>query len=59
MFKGGRMQLLEHTLIQKKHPTYQNLDKLAFLSKNLYNIANYFIINHLIAENTMQMSMTV
>jgi IS605 OrfB family transposase len=43
MFKGGGMQLVERTLIQQKHPAYQELDKLAFLSKNLYNIANYLI----------------
>jgi putative transposase len=43
MFKGGIMQLVERTLIQKKHPAYQELDELAFLSKNLYNIANYLI----------------
>ncbi len=37
------MQLVELTIIKKNHPNYKSLDALAFLSKNLYNIANYIV----------------
>ncbi len=37
------MQLVERTIIKKNHPNYKSLDALAFLSKNLYNIANYIV----------------
>ena len=37
------MQLVERTIIKQNHPTYKSLDNLAFLSKNLYNIANYIV----------------
>ncbi|MEB3342645.1 MAG: hypothetical protein VKJ25_18050 [Okeania sp.] len=43
MFKGGIMQLVERTIIKKNHPNYKSLDALAFLSKNLYNMANYIV----------------
>ncbi|NEQ35521.1 MAG: IS200/IS605 family element transposase accessory protein TnpB [Okeania sp. SIO3I5] len=37
------MQLVERTIIKKNHPNYKSLDTLAFLSKNLYNMANYIV----------------
>ncbi len=37
------MQLVERTIIKQNHQNYKELDHLAFLSKNLYNIANYLI----------------
>ena len=37
------MKLVERTIIKSNHPNYKSLDNLAFLSKNLYNIANYII----------------
>ncbi|NEQ41202.1 MAG: IS200/IS605 family element transposase accessory protein TnpB [Okeania sp. SIO3I5] len=37
------MQLVERTIIKKNHPNYKSLDALAFLSKNLYNMANYIV----------------
>ena len=37
------MQLVERTIIKQNHPNYKSLDHLAFLSKNLYNIANYIV----------------
>jgi hypothetical protein len=43
MFKGGIMRLVERTIIKQNHPNFKSLDHLAFLSKNLYNIANYIV----------------
>ncbi|NEQ36549.1 MAG: IS200/IS605 family element transposase accessory protein TnpB [Okeania sp. SIO3I5] len=37
------MQLVERTIIKKNHPNYKSLDAVAFLSKNLYNMANYIV----------------
>ena len=37
------MQLVERTIIKQNHTHYKSLDHLAFLSKNLYNIANYIV----------------
>ena len=37
------MQLVECTIIKKNHPNYKSLDVLAFLSKNLLNMANYIV----------------
>ena len=37
------MQLVERHVINQGHQDYQEIDLLAFLSKNLYNIANYLI----------------
>ena len=37
------MQLVEQHIIKKNHKFYKELDKLCFLSKNLYNVANYII----------------
>ncbi len=37
------MRLVERHIIQKKHRFYLEIDRLCFLSKNLYNYANYLI----------------
>ncbi|MEH2076801.1 MAG: RNA-guided endonuclease TnpB family protein, partial [Nostoc sp.] len=37
------MQLVERHIIKKNHKNYQEIDNLCFLSKNLYNAANYLI----------------
>ncbi|MCC5603674.1 RNA-guided endonuclease InsQ/TnpB family protein [Nostoc favosum] len=37
------MQLVEKHVIHKSHKNYQEIDTLCFLSKNLYNAANYLI----------------
>ena len=37
------MQLVEQHIIKKSHKYYKELDGLCFLSKNLYNVANYYI----------------
>lgn len=43
MFKGGVVQLVERHVINKTHKHYKEIDKLALLSKNLYNVANYIV----------------
>lgn len=43
LFKRGIMRLVERHVINKNHKYYKEIDNLAFLSKNLYNIANYII----------------
>ncbi|PSB35135.1 transposase, partial [Chlorogloea sp. CCALA 695] len=45
------MLLSERHVINPNHKNYKEIDNLAFLSKNLYNVANYiirqeFINNH-------------
>ncbi|MGA9379902.1 MAG: hypothetical protein WBV73_14155 [Phormidium sp.] len=40
------MQLVERHIIQKNHKYYREIDKLCWLSKNLYNYANYTIRQH-------------
>ena len=37
------MQLVERHIIKKSHSNYAEIDQLCFLSKNLYNYANYLI----------------
>lgn len=37
------MQLVEKTIIRKTHPLYQEMDRLAFKSKNLYNAGLYLV----------------
>lgn len=37
------MKLVEKHIISKSHKYYSEIDKIAFLSKNLYNKANYII----------------
>ena len=44
------MQLTERHVIKKTHPNYEQIDKLCFASKNLYNQANYRIRQAFIFE---------
>ena len=37
------MYLTETHIINKKHQFYKEIDNLCFLSKNLYNAANYIV----------------
>lgn len=41
------MRLVERHVISKNSPMFEEVDKLAFLSKNLYNRGNYEIRQHL------------
>ena len=44
------MRLVERHIIQKNHRFYQEIDRLCFFSKNLYNYANYLIRQSFIFE---------
>lgn len=46
------MQLVEKHIIKKSNPLYKEIDNLCFLSKNLYNAANYLIRQQYINEGT-------
>ncbi len=46
------MKLVERHIIQKNHRCYAEIDRLCFLSKNLYNYANYLVRQSFIFENT-------
>ncbi|GGA15622.1 transposase [Okeania sp. KiyG1] len=45
------MKLVERHIIQKSHRFYDEIDRLCFLSKNLYNYANYLVRQSFILEN--------
>ncbi|MGD1701306.1 RNA-guided endonuclease InsQ/TnpB family protein [Dapis sp. BLCC M229] len=45
------MRLVERHIIQKNHRFYTEIDRLCFLSKNLYNYANYLVRQSFIFEN--------
>ncbi len=44
------MQLVERHVIDRQHKHWQECDKLAFLSKNLWNAANYICRQHFFAN---------
>ncbi len=46
------MKLVERHIIQPTHRFYAEIDRLCFLSKNLYNYANYLVRQSFIFENT-------
>ncbi|WP_293150052.1 transposase [Okeania sp. SIO2C9] len=46
------MKLVERHIIQKNHRYYAEIDRLCFLSKNIYNYANYLVRKSWIFENT-------
>jgi putative transposase len=46
------MRLVERHIIQPNHRFYQEIDRLCFSSKNLYNYANYLIRQSFIFEKT-------
>lgn len=45
------MQLVERHVINKNHKHYSELDNLCFLSKNLYNAANYIVRQEFITNS--------
>lgn len=45
------MQLVERHIINKQHHLFNECDKLTFLSKNLYNHANYIVRQELFNNN--------
>ena len=45
------MLLTERHIISKKHQNYKECDELSFLSKNLYNRANYIIRQEFITNS--------
>ncbi|WP_293119750.1 transposase [Okeania sp. SIO1I7] len=45
------MKLVERHIIQKNHRFYDEIDRLCFLSKNIYNYANYLVRQSFIFEN--------
>jgi len=42
------MQLVEQHIINKHHAFFEEIDKLSFASKNLYNYVNYWVRQHFI-----------
>ncbi len=46
------MKLVERHIIQPTHRFYAEIDRLCFLSKNLYNYANYLVRQSFIFEKT-------
>ncbi|MDJ0518926.1 MAG: transposase [Trichodesmium sp. MO_231.B1] len=46
------MRLVERHIIQPTHRFYPEIDRLCFLSKNLYNYANYLVRQSFIFEKT-------
>jgi putative transposase len=48
------MQLVEQHNIKRTHPYFKELDKLCFLSKNLYNRANYIIRQEFIESSKIK-----
>jgi putative transposase len=45
-----RMQLVEQHIITKNDPRFQSIDEMAFASKNLWNLANYYVRQSFIFE---------
>ncbi|MDE5123861.1 MAG: transposase [Trichodesmium sp. St19_bin1] len=46
------MRLVERHIIKESHQDWKEIDKLCFLSKNLYNYANYLVRQSLIFKQT-------
>ncbi len=46
------MQLVEQHVISKSAPGFQSIDEMAFASKNLWNLANYYVRQSFIFEHT-------
>src|SRR5258708_20629883 len=45
------MQLVEQHIISKGDPRFQGIDEMAFASKNLWNLANYYVRQSFIFEH--------
>ena len=43
-----KVQRCEQIIIKKDHPKFKIIDEMCFNSKNLYNEANYVLVNRLI-----------
>src|SRR5260370_8920563 len=46
------MQLVEQHIISKGDPRFQGIDEMAFASKNLWNLANYYVRQSFIFEHS-------
>ncbi len=46
------MQLVEQHMIGKRDPRFQRIDEMAFASKNLWNLANYYVRQSFIFEHS-------
>ena len=46
------MQLVEQHIISKGDPRFQGIDEMAFASKNLWNLANYYVRQAFIFEHS-------
>jgi putative transposase len=46
------MQLVEQHVISTSDPRFQSIDEMAFASKNLWNLANYYVRQAFIFEHT-------
>jgi putative transposase len=46
------MQLVEQHIISKSDPRFQGIDEMAFASKNLWNLANYYVRQAFIFEHS-------
>ena len=45
------MQLVEQHIVAKSDPRFEPIDRAAFLSKNLYNAANYAVRQTFVFES--------
>ena len=45
------MKLVERHIITKCHPCWSEIDRAAFLSKNLFNLANYHYRQYFLVEH--------
>ncbi|MCZ8249317.1 MULTISPECIES: transposase [unclassified Microcystis] len=45
------MKLVERHIITKCHPCWSEIDRAAFLSKNLFNLANYHYRQYFFVEH--------
>ena len=46
------MQLVEQHIISKGDPRFHGIDEMAFASKNLWNLANYYVRQSFIFEHS-------
>jgi hypothetical protein len=49
---NDHMKLVERHIITKNHSCWSEIDHLAFLSKNLFNLANYHYRQHFFEQST-------
>jgi putative transposase len=45
------MQLVEQHIVSKSNPRFRSIDEMAFASKNLWNLANYYVRQSFIFEH--------